>query len=57
MGWVYKPEDAEKKSRRIPDIRPEPPPSPENLLQEVQLLRREVERIKQALRRHGIRVE
>ncbi len=63
MGEVYKPEDFEKKKKRRPDIRPKPSPRPtrpigrESMFEEIRALRLEVERIKTALRRHGILLE
>lgn len=62
MGHVHKPEDLSARRvlrRRVPDLPPIPTPTPtlDALLQEVQSLRVEVEKIKRALREHGVSVE
>jgi hypothetical protein len=62
MGEVYRPKGFEKK-KPIPDLEREPSPrpthpvSPASLLEEIRVLRLEIERIKKALRRHGIPIE
>ncbi|MFQ5711117.1 MAG: hypothetical protein ACE5GD_04960 [Candidatus Geothermarchaeales archaeon] len=63
MGKVYKPEDLTEEGKKVPDIKPAPIPRPfiptnlEAVLQEIRSLKLEIERIKSALRRHGIVVE
>lgn len=63
MGKVYKPEDLTEEGKKVPDIKPTPIPRPftptnlEAVLQEIRSLKLEIERIKSALRRHGIVVE
>jgi hypothetical protein len=64
MGEVYKPEDFEKKRLpHIPDMKPTPPMRsmpPINygvLLEEIRFMKIEIEKIKKALKIHGIPID
>lgn len=64
MGEVYRPEDVIKRRKgQVRDLTPTPiphPASPMNLeviFQEIELMKAEITKIKQALRTHGISVE
>ena len=59
MGEVFKPEDILKKERRIPDLsRPIPQPTNlEAIIQDIALIKKEISKIKSALKAHGIRYE
>ena len=64
MGEIYKPEDFEgKKIPPIPDIKPTGPrrPSPypgyEAILEEIRAIKVEIEKIKRALKLHGIPID
>jgi len=63
MGEVLKPERlVGKRKTRLPEILPKPPiqPSPPtspSLNWEIQKLKNELEKIKQALKKHGIVIE
>lgn len=63
MGEVYRPKDLTTgRRRRTPDL-PIEPPTPllrtdiEGLYREIESIRREIDKIEQALRTHGIAVE
>ena len=60
MGEVFKPEDILKKERRIPDLSSRPIPQPTNLesiVQDIAEIKKEISKIKSALKAHGIRYE
>ncbi len=63
MGYVYKPEDVVKGKKEVPDVKPTPIPRPltpldlGGLTEEVRLIKIEIEKIKRALRTHGIPVD
>ena len=63
MGKVYRPEDlTAERPRQIPDL-PIKPPTPlartdvDVLYREIESIKREIDKIRQALRAHGIAVE
>jgi len=60
LGEVFKPEDVLKKERRIPDLASRPIHQPKNLesiLQEIASIKKEIAKIKFALKSHGITYE
>lgn len=63
MGEIYRPDDLASKRRVLhPDLPDIPVPTPsrltlEAILEEIRALREDVEKIKRALRAHGIRVD
>ena len=64
MGEVYRPERGVKRRReRMPDVEPMPqisrptPVDTESLAREVERLRLELEKVKQALAAHDIRID
>jgi len=60
LGEVFKPEDILKKRRHIPDLASRPIPQPTNLesiVQDIASIKKEIAKIKSALKSHGIRYE
>ena len=60
MGEVFKPEDVLKKERHVSDLASKPIPrltDLESILQEIAVIKREINKIKVALKTHGITYE
>jgi len=64
LGEVYRPEDIiQRKKRQIRDLTPTPIPQPatptslETILREIESMKAEITKIKQALRAHSIAIK